>query len=372
MKVLLCTNSFENVTNGPAKFANLVLDINKQNTEHEIHILTEDVSRPTEYVHSIKIRLPFFLKPASQFLRMYLYHRAAQKLHKKHTYEVLLYNNAFIGLWSAWFSNVPTVGMINDEKNIRANWSNFRINRWWFKQFLFKQLEKLSAKSHAAIITNSDFLRDRVINVYSLQKEKVYRLYKSIDFTNINFHPVRTFGNPIKVLFVKTDYRVGNLSVLIKALAQLPQYVFELTVIGPETRFETEIRGFVSQRDTISLNYLGPQPQSLVYQYLRNNDIFCVPSNTEAFGVANIEALAHGISVISSTVGGIPEVLNYGENGWLIDCNDIPALAAAIAECIQNKDLRQKKSEQGRVFAERFNKDAMLANLLKILNELCT
>ena len=104
-----------------------------------------------------------------------------------------------------------------------------------------------------------------------------------------------------------------------------------------------------------------------MYEALRSHDIFCVPSYTEAFGVANIEALAHGISVVSSRVGGIPELVGNSNNGWLIESGNVESLAAALVECIENPQLRLKKAENGRKFIQKFSKDEMLRNFVQML-----
>ncbi len=372
MNIIFCTNAFENITNGPAKFAHLILEINQRYPTHAIRVVTEDVSHEIPYVYKVNLSIPLFLKPFSQFLRMFVYYEKLRKIQKEYAYDSIVYNNSFTGLWASLISPVPTVGMINDEKNIRATLSNFKINRWWLKHFLFKQLEKLSTKSHKGIITNSYFLRDRVIQSYKLPENKVYRLYKAIDLASIQHQPDRAFQEPIRILFVKADYRVGNLAVLAEALAKLTQYTFTLTVIGPEPQFEAGVRSFFARKSTVSLNYLGPQSQSVVYEHLSTHDIFCVPSNTEALGVANIEALAHGIPVVSTQVGGIPEVLDRGSNGWLVTPNDASALAVAIQECIEDTRLRRQKSERGKLFITRFSKDVMTQEFVKILEDICT
>jgi glycosyltransferase involved in cell wall biosynthesis len=102
---------------------------------------------------------------------------------------------------------------------------------------------------------------------------------------------------------------------------------------------------------------------------MQSHDIFCVPSYTEAFGVANIEALAHGLSVVSSRVGGIPEVLDDGKNGWLTEPNNAQNLASAIRECIEKPALRLQKAENGRNFIKKFSKDQMLNSFVEMLAE---
>lgn len=369
MKILFCTNAFENITNGPAKFANLILEINEKYTEHEIRVLTEDITHERQYVYKVNLRIPRLLKPLGQFLRMFVYYRKIKRIGREYAYDVIVYNNAFTGLWASLVSDKPTVGMINDEKNLRATLSSFNFSRQWLKQFTFSRLERFSTRTHRLIITNSDFLKAKVMRTYRVPARKMHRLYKSINISAIQYQPNRLFQRPFQVVFVKADYRVGNLSVLAEALAQLPDYNFVLHVIGPEPQFESDLKRYFSDKPNIELHYAGSQPQAVVYAQLRTADIFCVPSATEALGVANIEALAHGIPVISSNVGGIPEVLDNGNNGWLTTPGDAESLAAAIRACIEQPALRLEKSENGRKFIAKFHKEAMFAEFLRILSQ---
>ncbi len=130
MKILLCTNAFQNVTNGPAKFANLVLEINNLYPEHQIRILpkTSRKNMPGD-----KLCLPWYfgfrlrLKPFGQVIRMVQYYKRVRQIRKEFDYDVLVYNNAFTGLYASVVSRKPTVGMINDEKNLTAGCPNVRL-----------------------------------------------------------------------------------------------------------------------------------------------------------------------------------------------------------------------------------------------------
>ena len=371
MKIVFCTNAFENVTNGPVRFANSILEINERFPEHELRILTEDVSderlASLRYVHKVPVKIPRLLKPLGQILRWFIYYRHVKALEKSFDFDVLVYINSFNGTWASLVSDKPTVGMINDEKNMLAHWENFEWKSLWFKRFVFQQFERLSAKKHQLVIANSEFLQDRIRKTYQLPASKVTKLYKTIPLDGIEFNPQRAFGNTIKVLLVKADYLVGQLPLVAAALKKLPQYSFLLTVIGPEPWFTSHVRSFFENISNVQLDYQGPQPQARVYEALRSHDIFCVPSYTEAFGVANIEALAHGISVVSSRVGGIPEVVDNGNNGWLIESGNVESLAVALVECIENPQLRLKKAENGRKFIQKFSKDEMLRNFVQML-----
>ncbi|MFN8346179.1 MAG: glycosyltransferase family 4 protein [Spirosomataceae bacterium] len=372
MKILFCTNAFEHVTNGPVRFANIILEINELFPDHELRILTEDVSeerlKALKYVYKVRLAIPRWLKPFGQILRWFMYYRQVKEIEKTYDFDILVYINSFNGTWAGLVSEKPTVGMINDEKNMLATWANFEMKPLWIKRFVFKQFERLSARKHRLVIANSVFLQERIRTTYHLPAEKVAKLYKSIPLEGIEFNPQRDFSTPIKVLFVKADYLVGQLPLVAQALRRLSSYSFQLTVVGPEPWFEAHLRSFFEDIPNVQLEYVGPQPQERVYEYLRNHAVFCVPSYTEAFGVANIEALAHGISVISSRVGGIPEVLDQGNNGWLIESGNVEMLSEAISECIQHPELRWQKAQNGRKFIQKFSKEKMLRNFVEMLH----
>lgn len=371
MKIVFCTNAFENVTNGPVRFANIILEINELFPSHEVRVVTEDISEERleklKYVYKVKVAIPRLLKPFGQLLRWFIYYRKVKEIEKTYDFDVLVFINSFNGTWASLVSDKPTVGMINDEKNMLSTWQNFELKSLWLKRFAFKQFERLSAQKHQLVIANSKFLQERIRKTYHLPAGKVTKLYKSIPLNDIEFNPNRAFSSPIKVLFVKADYLVGQLPLVAKALTNLPKYQFLLTVVGPEPWFEAHLTSFFANSSNIQLDYVGPQPQAQVYEYLRSHDIFCVPSYTEAFGVANIEALAHGISVISSCVGGIPEVLDNGNNGWLIESGNADMLADAVRECIQHPEIRLHKAQNGRNFIQKFSKDEMLRNFVEML-----
>ena len=190
MKIVFCTNAFENVTNGPVRFANIILEINQRFPEHELRVLTEDVSdkhlASLQYVHKVTVNIPRLLKPIGQILRWFIYYRHVKALEKSFDFNVLVYINSFNGMWASLVSNKPTVGMINDEKNMLATWGNFEWKPLWFKRFIFQQFERLSAKKHRLVIANSEFLQERIQKTYQLPTAKVTKLYKTIPLACIS------------------------------------------------------------------------------------------------------------------------------------------------------------------------------------------
>ena len=89
--------------------------------------------------------------------------------------------------------------------------------------------------------------------------------------------------------------------------------------------------------------------------YYRAADVFVLPSYSESFGIVNLEAMACGVPIVASKIGGIPDVVKDGENGLLVPPKDERALADAIIYLLENDDIREKMGKNGRKKAEGYS-----------------
>lgn len=94
---------------------------------------------------------------------------------------------------------------------------------------------------------------------------------------------------------------------------------------------------------------------------LRDCAVFLLPSSTESFGLAALEALASGVPVVASAVGGLPEVITDGHNGFLRPPHDINGMAERVGFLLKNEGLRQEMGQQARAdVVARFSQSPML------------
>lgn len=94
---------------------------------------------------------------------------------------------------------------------------------------------------------------------------------------------------------------------------------------------------------------------------LRDCAVFLLPSSTESFGLAALEALASGVPVVASAVGGLPEVITDGHNGFLRASHDISGMAERVEFLLKNEDLRQQMGINARAdVVARFSQAPML------------
>lgn len=93
----------------------------------------------------------------------------------------------------------------------------------------------------------------------------------------------------------------------------------------------------------------GRIPHQEVPSALAGLDIYVMPSMfKESFGVSALEASAMELPVVASSTGGVPEVVVHGETGLLVPPGDVDAMAAAIGQLIEDRDMRERMGRQGR------------------------
>jgi 2-deoxystreptamine N-acetyl-D-glucosaminyltransferase/2-deoxystreptamine glucosyltransferase len=143
-----------------------------------------------------------------------------------------------------------------------------------------------------------------------------------------------------------------GLGELIRAFALLPRGHFALEVVGDGPDREKLGRLATSLGVASEIRFTGSLDRKAVAERYRAADLFTLPSSAEAFGNVFAEALASGLPVVGSTVGGIPELVEHGVNGLLIDPGQPLALARAIQYLAQDPELRQLMSVRNRAKAE--------------------
>ncbi len=365
MKILFCTNAFEVVSNGPAKFAHLLLKINELYPEHEIRILTEDTTHADEkIIYKQTLRIPSVFRKLGMFFRMYQYHKRAMMIKRNgFNFDHIIYNNAIVGIWSSVrFKN--TIGFVNDDTNASIKWKHNFFRLKWSKELLFYFVEKLACHTCCKVVVNSKYLFEKIKKEYKIRESKLFCLYKSID-------PVVPFVKPHNeiplILFVKNDYKRGGLFTLIDALKNLTQPI-RIIIAGTIPSDVKKIENYL-QGCNFLYEIKGILKQKEIFELMTRADIFCVPSLLEALGVANIEAMAHGCSIISTKTGGIPEVLDNGNCGWLVDAGNATQLTIAIEECLTNETLRNEKRNNAFQMIKNFERDSMLHNFLNVLSK---
>jgi glycosyltransferase involved in cell wall biosynthesis len=134
---------------------------------------------------------------------------------------------------------------------------------------------------------------------------------------------------------------VKALDVLVRAWALLvgthPALRRRLVLIG-EGGERARLERLVRETDlSASVQFLGALPQAAVAEWLAASDLLCLPSHAEGSPNVIVEALASGVPVVASRVGGIPDLVQDGVTGLLTAPGDAPALARALAAALERR-----------------------------------
>jgi glycosyltransferase involved in cell wall biosynthesis len=137
---------------------------------------------------------------------------------------------------------------------------------------------------------------------------------------------------------------------LVRALGRLEPASFEAVIVGEgpdRPLLEDEIRG-LGLTDRVRL--AGERHD--IPELLAASDIFALASSSEGMPVSVLEAMAAGLPVVASRVGGLPEQVVHGETGVLAAPGDPEDLAEALARLVADGELRRRLGAAGRARAE--------------------
>ena len=158
--------------------------------------------------------------------------------------------------------------------------------------------------------------------------------------------------DPNLVLFVGRFDRHKGGDLVIDAFARLASERPEirLAFIGPDHNYSTDdgrpqdLPRFLDERafDKSMLarfEYLGRMPAADITAYRKKAAVTVVASRWENFPMTVLEALAHGCPLVAADTGGVPEIVEDGDNGLLFPAGDVDAMAAAIARMLDDCEL---------------------------------
>ncbi|MDZ7808726.1 MAG: N-acetyl-alpha-D-glucosaminyl L-malate synthase BshA [Gracilimonas sp.] len=106
------------------------------------------------------------------------------------------------------------------------------------------------------------------------------------------------------------------------------------------------------------VRFLGKLDQ--VEEVLSIADLFLIPSGSETFGLAALEAMSCSVPVISSNIGGLPEVNVHGETGYLCDLDDVECMANYGVNILSDPDLHERMSKNARKHAATFKQEEVV------------
>lgn len=215
------------------------------------------------------------------------------------------------------------------------------------------------------IITVCDDMKKELI-AYSIAPEKISVFYNGVDISKFSYKERRCPGGlDCKIgVVARLVERKGHM-VLLDALKILknssPGNGLALFCAGNGPYKETLVQAAREKGLVDSVHFMGDVRD--IPAFLESMDLFVLPSFFEGFPVSIVEALAAGLPVVATRVNGVPEIIEDGKNGILVDPDNAPALAAAIQRISENRGFYGSTLKNNRkLVEEKFSLQAMRDN----------
>ena len=171
------------------------------------------------------------------------------------------------------------------------------------------------------------------ISKYKIQQQKCIKenskIGKEFIITHVsNFRPVKNIKNVIMV-FNNIQKKIPSKLLMIGE--------------GPDKQMAEQLCKKLLIEDKVE--FLGISNQ--VEKKLCHSDLFLLPSTTESFGLAALEAMASNVAIISSNAGGLPEINSHGKTGYLTNANDIESMSNYAISILENPSLLEEMKIKG-------------------------
>jgi colanic acid/amylovoran biosynthesis glycosyltransferase len=204
-------------------------------------------------------------------------------------------------------------------------------------------------------VTNSDFNREHLRRLIGPRAASVHRIYNGVDPDWLQPEGPQAGGQPPLLLAIGRLVPQKGFDVLLEACALLRGrgHAFRCHIVG--ARQYTNVNHWVALRRLHArldlgdeVRFVGARPFSEVNDAYRDADMFVLPCVAPPGGTHDvtpnvlIEAMAMELPVVSTPIGGIPEMIDHDENGLLVPAGDASALADALERLLGDPQLRRR------------------------------
>jgi N-acetyl-alpha-D-glucosaminyl L-malate synthase BshA len=240
-----------------------------------------------------------------------------------------------------------------------------------------KVISKFVLGNADALIALTDHMKQKMIEILGRERDDIFVIPNCIDYEFFSSYlrkqghaTLEPVNNKKKViLYVGRLEPVKGVRYLVQAVRILINRGFrnmKLLIVGDgsEKRYLEELVKKLGLEDYIV--FVGRAPHDKIPEYMASADLLVLPSLSEGFPNTIIEAMAMGLPVIASRVGGLPWIIKDGENGFLVEPRNPRDIAEKIILLLTNDDLRVYMSRRNIEKAREYDWENIIKRLEKV------
>ena len=234
-------------------------------------------------------------------------------------------------------------------------------------------IETYGMKAADKVIAVSNFTKNKVIDYYGINPEKIEVVHNAVEFNNHNFHSEKDKNNNPLVLFLGRITLQKGPDYFLKAAKKVLQYNENVTFVyaGNGDMMERMINDVAQAGLGDKILFTGFLRGREVDRMYQKADLYVMPSVSEPFGITPLEAMRNNIPTIISKQSGVSEVVSHCMK---VDFWDIDEMANKIIAVIEHKPLASCLSQNANKEVHKFNWNKPAKKCLNIYNDLlgCT
>jgi glycosyltransferase involved in cell wall biosynthesis len=194
-----------------------------------------------------------------------------------------------------------------------------------------------------AVVVWSHWVKHSLVDAYGVASDKIRVIPPGADLEFWRPPSDRSTSALPRVLFVGGDFTRKGGDLLLEWFRREGRFHCELDIVTRSSIASEP--GVRVHRDVVSNS---PAARALFH----GGDVFVLPSLGECFGIASVEAMAAGLPVVATRVGGAADIVDHGRTGFLIAPSDSRALASDLTRLVRDSELRHRMGRAGRARAE--------------------
>jgi len=239
----------------------------------------------------------------------------------------------------------------------------------------FAPVVAFSINQSDAITAVSKNLRDETYKIFEVKKE-IEVIHNFVDVRRFNKKPIDAFRKVIaqngeRILLHASNFRkLKRVLDIVRIFAEVRKKIPSKLLFvgdGPDRPAAEDLCRELNLCDDI--RFVGKQEQ--MEEIIAVADLFLLPSEYESFGLAALEAMAAGVPVISTNVGGLPEININGKTGFLSDVGNIQEMSNNAVHILENNDTLQKFKANASAQAKLFDIHRIVPIYEALYNRFC-
>ncbi|MEK9176734.1 MAG: glycosyltransferase family 4 protein [Patescibacteria group bacterium] len=269
----------------------------------------------------------------------------------------------------AWEQGVRRFGVTGPlEKMPLFSW------KWNFILMVMRTLQLFVVRSANALIVPSKYM-GRIVRGWRVDPKKVIHIYNGIeDFKETGNKPVlrgllRFQGKLVLSIGRLVPWK--GFTALIELVPVLKREFpdLKLLIIGAGSDMERLEKTSTELGLADSVIFAGEVEREILIRYIRIADVFVLNSRYEGLSHQLLEVMAVGVPIVTTRVGGNPEVIEDGKNGYLVAPDDTELIAERVTALLKDAELRARLTGAAKRTVKRFSNERMIEETVHLLKK---